>query len=131
MSNQAAATFKVRAWDEKPYNESPKLTRASVKYDYEGGLEGEASSECLMVYAEDGSASYVTVDLFTGKLAGMSGSFVLQGNGTYQPSAGIAKWTAFIVPGSGTGDLKGIRGDAEFSAKHTPPGTCTLEYELD
>jgi hypothetical protein len=84
-----------------------------------------------MVYGEDGSASYVTLDRIVGSLAGKPGSFVLQGSGTYSPTAGEAKWTAFVVPGSATGDLRGLRGNAVFSATHTPPGTFTLEYAFE
>ena len=131
MKSHATATFKVKSWDEKPYNDSPKLTRASVQYEYHGDVEGDSLSESLMVYGEDGSASYVTVDRIVGTLAGKAGSFVLQGSGTYSATAGEAKWTAFVVPGSATGDLRALRGNAEFSASHTPPRTFTLDYELE
>jgi len=131
MKTRATATFQVKTWDEKPYNEAPKLTRATVTYEYHGDIEGEATSESLMVYAADGSANYVMIDRIVGTLAGKSGSFVLQGSGAYSPNTGEAKWTAFVIPGSGTGELRGLRGAAEFSATHTPPGTCTLEYEFE
>ena len=131
MKSHAAATFKVKAWDEKPYNESPKLTRATVQYEYHGDIEGDALSESLMVYGQDGSASYVTLDRIVGTLAGKAGSFVLQGSGTYSPTAGKAKWAAFVVPGSATGDMRGLRGNAEFFATHASPGTFTLDYEFD
>jgi hypothetical protein len=39
MSRHATATFKVKSWDEKPYDEldeGPKLTRASVTKTFEG-----------------------------------------------------------------------------------------------
>ncbi len=131
MKSHATATFKVKAWDEKPYNESPKLTRASVQYEYHGDVEGDSFSEALMVYGVDGSACYVTLERIVGTLAGKAGSFVLQGSGTYSSTAGEAKWTAFVVPGSATGDLRGLRGNAEFFATPTPPGTFTLNYEFD
>ena len=98
MKSHATATFKVKSWDEKPYNESPKMTRASVQYEYHGDVEGDALSESLMIYGEDASASYVTLERIVGTLAGKAGSFVLQGSGTYSSTAGEAKWTAFVVP---------------------------------
>jgi len=56
----------------------------------------------------------VTIDRIVGTLAGKAGSFVLQGSGTYSATAGEAKWRAFVVPGSATGDLRGLRGNAEW-----------------
>jgi hypothetical protein len=129
MKNRATGTFQVKAWDEKPYHEGPKLTRASVKYEVHGDLEGELTSESLMVYGADGSANYLMLDLFVGTLAGKSGSFVLQGGGTYDPRAGGAKWTSSVTPGSATDGLDGLRGTVDFSATHTPPGNFTLDYE--
>jgi hypothetical protein len=48
MKSHATATFKVKSWDETPYNEAPKLTRASVQYEYRGDVEGDSFSEALM-----------------------------------------------------------------------------------
>jgi hypothetical protein len=40
MSTHAPATFEVKSWDEKPYDEmdgAPKLTRASITKSFESG----------------------------------------------------------------------------------------------
>lgn len=55
-----------------------------------------------------GSAGYVAVDLFTGTVAGREGSFVLQHSDIMDD--GVTELSVVIVPGSGTGELVGIRG---------------------
>ena len=53
MSQHAAATFEIKGWDEKPYQEGEgqaKLTRASVRKAFQGDLQGESTLEYLMAY---------------------------------------------------------------------------------
>src|SRR5258705_11426512 len=104
----AKATFAVNAWDEKPYNEMkgvPKLTRASVTKSYQGDITGEGKVEYLMMYRDDGSASFTALERVVGSVGGRSGSFVLLHSGTFKD--GIATVTMLVVPGSGTVDLEG------------------------
>jgi len=134
MSAHATASFTVKSWDEKPYNEiegAPKLTRASVTYSYQGEIEGEGASESLMVYRDDGSASFVGLERVVGRIGGRSGSFVLQASGTYDQSTGTARGALVVAPGSGAGELRGLRGKGEFVATHEPPGSITLDYDFE
>jgi hypothetical protein len=133
MSTHATATFTIKSWDEKPYDEMegiPKLTRATVTKSLEGDIEGEGKSESLMVYGDDGSANFVSLERLVGRIGGRSGSFVLQGSGTYDKSTGIAKGTFIVVPSSGKGGLHGIRGEGSFVATHAPPASMTLDYDI-
>jgi hypothetical protein len=131
---QGTGSFEVKSWDEKPYNEAeglPRLTHSTVTNAYQGVIEGEGTSASLMVYAADGSASFVSLDRVIGSVAGRSGSFVLQGSGTYDSAARIARGDWFVVPGSATGDLAGLRGEGGFVAGHEPPGTITFDYYFE
>lgn len=106
MSTRATGTFEVKSWDEKTYEElegAGKLTRASVAYSYKGEIEGEGQEEFLMMYPDEKSASFVEMQRIVGSVGGRSGSFVLQGSGTFE--GGAAKGTWSVVPGSGTGEL--------------------------
>jgi len=130
MSMRANARFDIKGWDEKPYSEEPdrpKLTRASVTKTYTGDIEAEAHVEYLMMYRGDGNASFVGLHHVTGSVGGRSGSFVLQSSGTYADNTARVTW--FVVPGSGTGELAGIRGKMEIiieGKKHS----YALEYAL-
>ena len=132
MRKQAKATFGITSWDEKPYSEiagSPKLTRVSATKAYQGDIEGEGKVEYLMMYRSAGSASFMGLERVTGSIGGRSGSFVLQHTGTFDD--GVAKVTLSVVPGSETGDLRGMKGEGEFSVGHKPPYAMTLDYELE
>jgi hypothetical protein len=64
MKKLARATFEIRDWDEKPYDEmagAAKLTRASVTKVYKGDIEGKGKLEYLMAYGLDGSASFIGI----------------------------------------------------------------------
>ncbi len=132
MSKRATATFQLKNWDEKPYseiNEGPKLTRASVTKSFRGDIEGEGTLEYLMIHRDDGSASFVGLERVVGRVGDRSGSFVLQHTGTFE--GGTAKATWFVVPGSGTGDLRGLRGEGGFASAHAEHYPITLEYDFE
>lgn len=132
MRKQAKATFGITSWDEKPYSEVeglPKLTRASVTKSYQGDIEGEGKLEYVMMYRSAASASFMGLERVTGSIGGRSGSFVLQHTGTFED--GVAQVTVSVVPGSGTGDLRGMNGEGGFSVGHQPPYAMTLDYHFE
>ena len=125
------ARFAIKSWDEKPFDEGaelPKLTRARVAKTFTGELEGEGRVEYLMTYRGDGSATFVGLERVVGRLGGRAGSFVLQRTGVFE--AGVAKETYSVVPGSGTGELTGLRGDGSSAVGHGLEHPFTLSYEL-
>lgn len=131
MSKLATATFQVKSWDEKPYDETeegPKLTRARVAKVFSGDIEGESVVEYLMVHRDDGTASFVGVERVVGRLGDLVGSFVLQHDGTFVGGVAKAEWS--VVPGSGTGDLSGLRGEGGFESGHAEEYSMTLEYDF-
>jgi hypothetical protein len=132
MKTHASATFALNAWDEKPLDERnglPKLTRASVSKSYEGDITGEGKLEYLMMYRDDGSASFIGLERVVGSVGERPGSFVLQHSGTFK--GGVATVTLLVVPGSGTGDLRGLRGDGGFAVGHQQPFSITLDYDFE
>jgi hypothetical protein len=62
----------------------------------------------LQVALDPTSASFCAVERVSGSLAGRSGTFVLQDEGTLTGTRVYGRW--FVVPGSATGDLRGLRG---------------------
>jgi hypothetical protein len=125
----ANSTFKLKSWDEKPYHDNPKMVRAAVAKSFEGDLTGESTLEYLMVYTSDREASFVGLERFEGTLAGKKGTFVLQRKGT-AGADGVVREEFFIVPGSGTGDLKTLTGKGKWESGHADSYPFSLEYEL-
>jgi hypothetical protein len=81
-----------------------------------------------MFYKADGSAEYTGVELITGRLAGLAGSFAVRGNGGFAGHVATTEWQ--IVEGSGTGELSGLRGSGTAVADQPTGGHFTLDYEL-
>lgn len=131
MKNVANSRFTIKGWDEKPYGEGeglPKLTRAAVTKTFTGDIVGESHVEYLMMYRSDGSATFVGLERIVGELAGKRGTFVLQRTGVFE--GGVAKESFSVVPGSGTGDLRGLRGDGASAVGHGAEHPLALHYEL-
>lgn len=82
-----------------------------------------------MVYSADGSACFIGLERVVGRVGERSGSFVLQHNGTFE--GGTAKATWFVVPGSGTENLQGLRGEGGFASGHAQQYTITLDYDFE
>jgi len=132
MKQSANARFAIKSWDEKPYSEGeglPKLTRASVLKTFTGDIEGEGHVEYLMMYRSDGSASFLGLERFVGRVGGKTGTFVLQRIGVFED--GQAKESYSVIPGSATGELHGLRGDGSSAVGHGMEHPFTLNYELD
>jgi hypothetical protein len=124
------ATFEITGWDETRYDEpaeGPPLARATVRKRFSGPLEGTSVAELLTAKGQ-GGAGYLASERVDGALEGRRGTFVLQhggvGDATDQHAFG------HIVPGSGTGELTGLRGDAVFA--HDDAGArVTITYAFD
>ena len=59
---------------------------------------------------------------------GKAGSFVLQRTGVFE--GGLAQESYSVVAGSGTGDLRTLRGEGTSSVGHGSELPVTLNYEL-
>ena len=132
MKKTANGRFAIKNWDEKPYSEGqdmPRLTRAAVTKTFTGDVEGESHVEYLMMYRPDGSATFVGLERVVGKVGGKSGSFVLQRIGAFE--GGQAKESYSVVPGSGTGELRNLRGEGSSSVGHGMEHPFVLSYELE
>jgi len=132
MKQSANARFAINSWDEKPYSQDPdqpRLTRASVARTFTGDIEGQGQVEYLMMYRSDGSATFVGLERFVGRLAGKAGTFVLQRTGAFE--GGQARESYSVIPGSGTGELRGLRGDGTSDVGHGTEHPFMLSYEFD
>lgn len=130
MGTDITARFDITSWDEQPFDTEPgtgDLTRADVTRTFEGGIDGEAAVTYLMAYAEDGTATFVGLERFRGRIAGRSGSLVLEHTGAFRD--GAARATVRVVPASGTQELAATTGSGDFVAD--PGGSVHLELTFD
>ena len=124
MPHHAHGTFTV---DVKPLTPPPAegLGRFSIDKQIHGDLEATTKGE--MFSAGDprqGAAGYVAIEMVTGTLNGRQGSFALQHLGTMDQNG--PKMQVQVVPGSGTGDLKGIAGAFTI---HNDKGAHSYDFD--
>jgi hypothetical protein len=132
MKKTAHARFSITSWDEKPYSEGqdlPRLTRATVTKTFTGDIEGESQLEYLMMYRLDGSATFVGLERVVGRIGGKSGTFVLERFGTFE--GGQARESYTVIAGSGTAELRDLRGEGTSAVGHATEYPFTLTYELE
>ena len=91
-----------------------------------GDLVGTGTVEMLAARSPSGGAGYVALERIEGTLAGKTGTFALLHLGTMDGSGESGHWP--IVPGSGTGDLRGVSGTAKIerteAGEHRVMLTC-------
>jgi hypothetical protein len=127
-SRRAVAKITVGSSEAEPYDgtASPALMEIRLSETFTGDIEGESTVRALQLQRRDQSASLVSMQRFRGKLAGRQGTFVLQGSETVENGRIKATW--LVVPGSGTGDLSGLRGEGGFEGRFGKGSDATLDY---
>jgi hypothetical protein len=125
------AEFEITSWDQTPYDEGAEgaeLGRATVRKAFTGPLTGTSVAELLLCGSGEHGRGYVASEKVTGTLDGRTGTFVLQ-HGAVQGPGDDGRTFGHVVPGSGTGELAGLRGDAVY--RHDETGArLTLTYAL-
>lgn len=127
-----------KSWDEKRIAEADAVhavATATFTSNYAGDLVGESTCGLLICYVggnPDDPRSlvgpYTGYEQVTGTLAGRTGTFVLAAAGDH--SGGVARTEVRVVPGSGTGELAGLRGEGHYAAD-AMEYTMELWYDLD
>ena len=128
--SHATGTTNVKVWDPKPYDkpaDGPALVQIHLEEDFSGDIQGSGVAESLWAQLAEDAASMVGMARVTGSIAGRSGTFLLQVQGTLQGATVSSTW--FVVPGSGTGQLSGLRGEGGFTGQRGQRGSdITLDY---
>ncbi len=127
--NRANAVITVHTYEPAAYDEpaeGPALSRIHVEESFAGDITGRGVVEFLQAAREDGSASFVGIERVTGTVAGRPGTFLLQDTGTVDGTIVSGEW--FVIPGSGTGDLSGLRGEGGFRANLGEGAQVHLDY---
>lgn len=124
----ATAKVTVQNSETKPYDQTagPALAELSLEETFTGDIDGQSPVRALQVHTSDGSARIVSLQRVHGKLGRREGTFVLQGSETVTNGKIKATWS--VVPGSGTGDLAGLRGEGGFSGEFGKGSDATLDY---
>jgi hypothetical protein len=120
-------TYEPIAYDEAA--DGPSLFENRVNETFTGDLVGEGTVRVIQAAHKDGSGTFVGIERVRGSVGGREGSFLLQINGTDLAEERKAEW--FVIPGSGTGNLTGLRGEGGFSAQRGRQGRIWLDYYFE
>jgi hypothetical protein len=124
----AIGSFEVKTTPQDPPGGEDRSGRMALSKVYEGSLSGRGVG--TMMTGGDfatGMAGYVAIETVTGTLDGKTGGFQLMHWGSMHGQA--VELRVEVVPGSGSGALKGISGSMKISqldGKHT----YALDYSL-
>lgn len=112
---QIRGTFTVTMKPEAPHDdvEGVALARVVVEKVFSGSLVGTSKVEMLAARGPDtSSAGYVALERIRGTVDGREGTFVAAHLGLADD--GQRSLRIHVVPGSGTGGLRGIAGTMEI-----------------
>jgi len=125
---RAVAKVTVQSSEAIPYDQTagPALFEIRLNETFSGNIDGISPVRALEIRHDDRSASLISLQRFRGKLDGRAGTFVLQGQEDMKN--GKIKGTWFVVPGSGTGDLCGLRGEGGFEGRFGEGSEAMLDY---
>jgi uncharacterized protein DUF3224 len=121
----------VASYIPTPFDEvagGPSLLEVQLTETFSGDIAGESTVRVIQL-AREGSMSFVALQRVRGSIRGRTGSFVLQSRGTVVGKQTDAEW--FVAPGSGTGDLQGLRGEGGFTAHLGEHGSFWLDYYFE
>ena len=126
---RASAVITVHKYEPAAYDqpaEGPALTRIHVEESFSGDISGDGVVEFLQAARADGSAIFVGIERVTGTVGGRRGTFLLQDAGTVQDNIVSGDW--FVIAGSGTWELAGLRGEGGFRANLGEGAQVHLDY---
>lgn len=119
----AVESIVTEAFDE---NAPHVLSVKSIRERFSGDIDAQSMVRALEYRSGDKSARLVSLQRVVGSLHGRGGTFVLQGE--EKVAAGQVTATWFVVPGSATGDLQGLRGKGGFTGAFGKGSQATLDY---
>jgi hypothetical protein len=134
MAKHAEGNFRDEAneWNEKTtaeFGEGVKLTQTTSKQYLAGDADAVGTVNYVTFYHPDGTCTYVGLTHFEATLDGKKGTFVVRSTGRWEVDTARESWV--IIPGTGTGELAGIKGEGGFVIKHGTPGSWTLDYDFE
>ncbi|MEU6549849.1 DUF3224 domain-containing protein [Streptomyces sp. NPDC046915] len=131
MPTHATGHISYADWKENPAGPQeplPRLAHASVVNAFTGGIEAARTTcEYTIVYTTGKTGTFTGMELLAGRLDGREGSFVLEERGSFEAD-GSVRCSFEVVPGSGTGELAGLRGTGTFVYR---PGETPFPYSFD
>ena len=136
-SMRTSGTFSVASFEPTDVTVEPAITTAlpiglaRMEKVYDGDVSGRSATLFTAAFDQaTGRGTYLAMEAFEGSVDGRAGTFAYVHSAT---TSGSDRDHDFflVVPGSGTGELAGIRGDGSLVVDADGTHRVTFEYELD
>ena len=126
MTHSARGSFTIDHQESTPAPwDGGAMSRTRFTKTFSGELVGSSVVETIMLKGDgDGPMAYVGLERIACAVGERTGTFLLLHSATANGAEHTTLWT--IVPGSGTDDLRGIRGTFQILDQHA----FVLEYDL-
>ena len=105
---------------------APRAPRSPAPSGSAATSRAAPSSARWKTERDERSASLVSLQRVEGRLGSREGAFLLRGSETVEKGRIKATWS--VVPGSGTGDLAGLRGEGGFRGEFGKESIASLTY---
>ncbi len=131
-TRHATGHIEVKTYEPAPFDEqagAPALNEIRVTETFSGDIQGDGTVRFIQAARPDGSATFVGIERVRGSIDGRHGSFLLQDSGTLV--GGQVKGSWFVVPNSGTDELRGLQGEGGFEAQLGQHASIWLDYSLE
>jgi len=128
----AKGPFDTADWNAQPPfddRDGIAFSRVSMSKTFHGDLTATSVVHLTVVSTPvEESKAYVAVERVEGSLHGRTGGFVLQHNAVSEPGDQSLRVT--VVPDSGTGELRGLRGEMDIQLAPDGSHSYTFDYTL-
>ena len=134
---RTSGTFSVASFEPTDLTVEPAITTAlpigvaRMEKVYDGDVRGRSATLFTAAFDQaSGRGTYVAMEAFEGSVDGRAGTFAYVHSAT---TSGADRTHEFflVVPGSGTGELAGIRGGGSMAVEADGTHRGTLDYELE
>lgn len=134
---QTSGTFRVAAFDPTDVTVDPPITTglpiglARMEKVYSGDVAGRSATLFTAAFDQtSGQGTYLAMEAFEGSLDGRTGTFAYVHSAT---TAGSDRSHEFflVVPGSGTGELSGIRGSGSMGVDDDGTHRVAFEWQIE
>ena len=134
---RTSGTFTVATFEPTDVTVEPPITTAlpigvaRMEKVYDGDVRGRSATLFTAAYDQaTGQGTYLAMEAFEGSVDGRAGTFAYVHSATTSGSDRTHEYF-LVVPGSGTGELAGMRGDGSLAIDAGGTHRVTFEYELD
>ncbi|GHB38725.1 hypothetical protein GCM10007094_30250 [Pseudovibrio japonicus] len=128
---KVVCTFNLQEWKEEVVevlSQTGKVSSVRACGPLEGDIAGQVNTLYLLYYVTEKQGNYTGYTRVSGHHDMREGTFIIEETGVFDEE--VVRSSVRVVPGSGTGDFKGILGTGSFASSHGSSVESRFELEF-